>query len=237
LDLRFEFFPKSTEQTAIGTGVTTMKTITATKLVWTISRPFSGLGTGTLLCSLMLWGSGSEASATNIYTLEVPVTVPWTDTGINLPAGSQLDITASGAVQYGPTIYQFGDANGGDNTGAQFLSDMMLPSTVCVSLVGKIGGTTAIGDGTPVPEGMPGNGPGFVGTSYSEVISTSGELFLGFNDNPTAFWDNSGSFSVTVSVVPVPEPSTAAFAGIAGCLALWLRGNRRRTLAGGPKQM
>jgi hypothetical protein len=97
---------------------------------------------------------------------------------------------------------------------------MMLPNTVCHSLVGKIGGTTAVGDGTPVPEGTLGDGPGFVGTSYSELVPTSGELFLGFNDDPAVFWDNSGSFSVTISVVPVPEPSTVALVGLGGLVLL-----------------
>jgi hypothetical protein len=163
-----------------------------------------------IIPSILLFEGVTPAMAQNIYTFDVPSTVPWTDTGINITAGSLLDITATGTVHYSTSSYQVCDANGGDYTGAQFLSDVMLPDTVCHSLVGKIGGTTAVGDGTPVPEGITGDGPGFVGTSYSEVIPTSGELFLGFNDDPSVFWDNSGSFSVTVSVAAVPEPSAIA---------------------------
>jgi len=157
-----------------------------------------------------------------VYTLDVPCTVPWTDTGINIAAGSQLDITATGIVAYGGSPSQVTDANGGDYTGQQFLSDMMLSNTVCHSLIGKIGGTIDIGTGTLVPEGTPGNGPGFVGTSYGELISTSGEIFLGFNDDPAGFWDNSGSFSVTISVVPsdplqiTPVTGFAASGGLGG---------------------
>lgn len=141
-----------------------MKTNTATNSLRRISRPFSWFGPATILVSLVLLRSAQEAPALTIYTLDVPATVPWTDTGINLTAGSQLDITATGTVHYSTSSYQVCDANGGDYTGAQFLSDVMLPNTVCHSLVGKIGGTTAVGDGTPVPEGVPGDGPGFVGT-------------------------------------------------------------------------
>jgi hypothetical protein len=83
-------------------------------------------------------------------------------------------------------------------------------------LIGKIGGTTALGTGTPVPEGLPGNGPGYVGSSYNQFIGTGGELFLGFNDQTTAFGDNSGSFAVTVTTVAIPEPSSGALAGLFG---------------------
>ena len=135
--------------------------------------------------------------------------MPWTDTGINIAAGSQLDITASGIVAYGGSTDQTTDANGGIPS-QEFFQNAVLPNTIIVSLIGKIGGTIDVGTGTPVPEGTPGDGPGFVGISYSEVTPTGGELFLGFNDQVGAFWDNSGSFSVTIDVVPVPEPSTVA---------------------------
>jgi hypothetical protein len=70
----------------------------------------------------LLLRSAEEASALAIYTLGVTATVPWTDTGINIAAGSQLDITASGIVHYSTSSYQVCDANGGDYTGTQFLS-------------------------------------------------------------------------------------------------------------------
>jgi hypothetical protein len=203
-----------------------MKTTTLVKNPQVIARVSSCFGPATILFSLVLLRSAQEAPAQNIYTMNVPITVPWTDTGINIAAGSQLDITASGIVAYGWSPGQMTDANGGDS-GQQFFQTAVLPNTIIVSLIGKIGGTTDIGTGTPVPEGTPGDGPGFVGISYSEVTSTSGELFLGFNDQVGAFWDNSGSFSVTIDVVPVPEPSTVAFVGF-GCLVLLVRFNKQR---------
>jgi hypothetical protein len=129
-------------------------------------------------------------------------------------------------VNYGNSPGQSCDANGGNLGGPLFLSDSALPSAVSHSLIGKTGGTIAVGDGTPVSEGMPGDGMGFVGTSYNKFIPNGGELFLGFNDEVGGFWDNSGSFSVTVSVVPVPEPATVALVGL-GTLAFSARRVRR----------
>jgi hypothetical protein len=186
-------------------------------------------GSATIVFSLLL-GQGAEVATAQIYTLGVPDTVPWTDTGIYLTAGSQLDIAATGTVHYSTSSYQVCDANGGDYSGAQFLSDMMLPTTVCHSLVGKIGGTTGVGTGTPVSEGILGDGPGFVGTFYNKAVSTSGELFLGFNDDPAVFWDNSGSFSVTISITSVPEPGTIALFAT-GAIGLLILGWQRRRLA------
>lgn len=209
------------------TEVKTTKTTADVKSPQIISRAFSWFGPATILFSVVLLPSVQEAPAQNFYTLNVPITVPWTDTGINIAAGSQLDITASGIVAYGGSPGQVTDANGGNWDGQQFFQTAVLPNTIIVSLIGKIGGTTDIGTGTPVPEGTPGDGPGFVGISYSEVTSISGELFLGFNDQVGGFWDNSGSFSVTIDVVPVPEPSTVALVGF-GVLALLVRSNKQQ---------
>jgi len=76
-----------------------------------------------------------------------------------------------------------------------------VPSAVIFSLLGKIGGSTAFGSSgsSLLPPGKPGKGLGFVGSSYSQTVLTSGRLFLGFNDD--VFGDNSGSFSVTINVL------------------------------------
>jgi hypothetical protein len=204
-----------------------MKTTTLVKNPQIIARASSCFGPTAILFSLLLLRGAQEAPAQNIYTMNVPIAVPWTDTGINIAAGSQFDITASGIVAYGGSPSQVTDANGGDSSGIQFFQDDVLPNTITHSLIGKIGGTTDIGTGVPVPEGTPGDGLGFVGTSYSEMITTGGELFLGFNDEVGGFRDNSGSFSVTIDVVPVPEPSTVALVGF-GCLVLLVRFNKQR---------
>jgi hypothetical protein len=162
---------------------------------------------------------GAPAVRAQIYTLQVPDTQPWTDTGIDVSAGSLLGITASGVVRYGYDSVSVTDANGVNSDGVKFFSTAILPKTIVVSLIGKIGGTTAVGTGTLLPEGVPGNGPGFVGTSYSEQAPESGRLFLGFNDQ--YYPDNSGAFSVTVTIVP--EPAVFALVALGG-LAFLVRG-------------
>ena len=182
-----------------------------------------------ILLGLLLLQSAPDARAVG-YVFSIPSTTAWTDTGLDVPAGTELQITATGMVQYGPFAQQITDANGGDYTGTKFFSDCVLSNTVVVSLIGKIGGTTTIGTGSPIPEGVQGNGIGFVGTSYDQVMPASGRLFLGFNDRLDYFGDNSGSFTVTVTVVP--EPSSFALLAV-GSLAFlgrrWLR--RTKSLA------
>ena len=181
-----------------------------------------------VILALLLAGSAHNAAAT-VYTLQIPCTQEWTDTGIDIAAGSLVGITASGTVQYGYLGEQVTDANGGDYTGQQFFPTAVLPNTIIVSLIGKIGGSTAIDTGTPIPEGTFGKGPGFVGTSYSQVVSTGGRLFLGFNDQLGAYYDNYGSFSVNVSVVP--EPSTLALLIVPGALLVARKVRRGRLAA------
>ena len=134
------------------------------------------------------------------FNLSVPGTTPWTDTGIFVNPGSRLKIQASGTVVYGYLPQQATGPGGTNYDGRQFFPGGVLPSATIVSLIGKIGGTTALRTGAPVPEGLAGNGPGYVGSSYKQFIGAGGELFLGFNDQSTAFGDNSGSFAVTVTI-------------------------------------
>jgi hypothetical protein len=172
--------------------------------------------------------SAQTSHALTTYNLTVPITAPWYDTGIDVTAGTQLQISASGTVTFGPFFGQTTGPNGGDSFGGTTFDPLAIyPGTVVVSLIGKIGGTTAVGTGTLLPAGVPGNGSGFVGTSYDQVISNSGRLFLGFNDETGQFGDNSGSFSATVTV---PEPSTAALSGL-GALACAINFLKRKSSA------
>ena len=140
-----------------------------------------------------------EKCVPSTVTVQVPSTAPWTDAGVDVTMGQRLEMTATGMVHYGGP-QQVTNANGGDFTGQLFFSDDVLPGAVVVSLIGKVGGTTAVGDGTPLPAGTPGDGAGFVGVSYDQVVPESGRLFLGFNDRVEAFGDNSGAFTVTITL-------------------------------------
>lgn len=140
-----------------------------------------------------------EGCAGETASMEVPSTSPWFDTGIDVAADQHLHITATGTVHYGENPEQVTDANGGHHTGKKFFTAAVLPTTVIVSLIGKVGGTTAVDTGTLLVEGTPNDGPGFVGASYDEFAVESGRLFLGFNDQKKAFGDNSGAFTVTIT--------------------------------------
>jgi len=149
-----------------------------------------------------------NARAATIF-LTIPGNTPWTDTGILVGAGNGVTIIASNTVSWGGAST---DPNGVGpfRDGTQMLPTVIVPTAIIDSLVGKVGGTTAIGTGTALPEGKPGKGAGFVGSPYSQISPVSGELFLGFNDDH--FEDNSGSYSVWITVVP--EPSSVALIGL-----------------------
>jgi hypothetical protein len=143
----------------------------------------------------------------------------WLDSGLDVLAGQTLTINASGTATLEPgnllTWCTFPDGVNGRDDGTRTYSDCLLPSAIAFSIVAKIGGTTAIGTGTPVPEDIAGKGAGFVGWSYTyDPMPVSGRLFFAFNDRPGEFSDNIGFFDVTASVVGVPEPSTFALLGI-----------------------
>ncbi len=144
-------------------------------------------------------------SSARIVEIAIPSSTPWTDTGIDVPNGSLLSIEAKGQVIYWDVNNARTDANGVNWDGERFFQNAILPDAIVVSLIGKIGGTTNLGSGTPVPAGRSGDGAGFVGKSYHEFIPESGRLFLGFNDTPNAFGDNIGSFHVTISIATPPQ--------------------------------
>jgi hypothetical protein len=160
--------------------------------------------------------------ATSVFNVDV--SAPWRDTGIALVAGQTLQMTTdpNQTVVFGAGgstgtrlinangVGDFGIPPGLDGT-QPASSDSVIPGTIRLALIGKTGGTNAVGDGTPIPEGVAGKGPGFVGTSYNQVIPTSGELFLGLNDETCCFFDNSGSFTVTITVnAPGPVSVTGS---------------------------
>jgi hypothetical protein len=174
--------------------------------------PESATHLAAIMGMLFLLSSVRVSLAASTSSLLIPSTTPWTDTGIFVNSGSILRIQAWDMVSYwGSRPYAVTGPGGTNWDGTQFFSDATLPNTTVVSLIGKIGGTSMAGTGTPVPEGLPGNGEGYVGASYNQRVATGGELFLGFNDRPCCFWDNSGSFSVTV-VLDSPPVAVARVA-------------------------
>src|SRR5262249_46088037 len=105
-------------------------------------------GPGTRLCVEAL-----RCVADTSVTVMVPGTTAWTDSGIDVAAGTRVIISASGSIQYGSLAAQITDPNGGNYDGQTSLAgDVLPPPTITVSLIGKVGGTTDVGTGVPLPE-------------------------------------------------------------------------------------
>jgi hypothetical protein len=148
----------------------------------------------------------------------VSSTAAWQNTGVFVNAGDLLGITATGSIRFdsaGRTADPNGDPDGDSILG---LINYLVPSVQPHTLVGRIGTS---GDLTDLS--------GFlVGSSFSQVVGSSGHLFLAFNDgfvradrsglDSGGVGDNDGSFLATITVTPsaVPEPATVVLMMIAG---------------------
>lgn len=114
-------------------------------------------------------------------TVTVPGTAAWTDTGIDLAAGQQLTITASGTV-----IHDLAGNNGCDPAGEPGTSGHGANVIGCpdhASLIAKVGEAGA---------------PFYVGRTYSVPAAAAGRLYLGVNDSDLS--NNGGSYSANVAV-------------------------------------
>jgi hypothetical protein len=123
-------------------------------------------------------------------TISVPGNQPWTDTGIDLNQGDQVTITASGTIKIEPSDpgkTPAGDPSCIGPTGRKIdptSETWLTPGLTCWSLVGRIG------DGAPFQ----------IGTSLSFPVETGGRLYLGVNDENGRFGNNSGSWTVDITV-------------------------------------
>jgi hypothetical protein len=114
-------------------------------------------------------------------TVTVPGDVGWTDTGLSIPSGTTITITASGVVG---GMVDDGDPAGtpwseceGDNASGPY----PVPGLPCWSMIGRFGSA-----GTPFEVG-----------DTTTVVSSGGELYLGVNDNLLS--DNTGSWTANVA--------------------------------------
>src|ERR1700691_3850104 len=137
--------------------------------------------------------SSAEANPTSTTVMIVP-SVAWTDAGVNFVAGQTLSIHASGTAYFVGLRYYPATPNGTLRC-LRVMAKFIAPTLQCYSLIAKIGI-----DGTPFE----------VGTSFTALsVATSGELYLGVNDNH--FPDNRGSWTVVVNggtLTPVTTPPT-----------------------------
>jgi hypothetical protein len=156
-----------------------------------------------LVCSIAASGEGISAAIRAIVgaataptkVTEATITVqgnqPWTDTGLDLAVGSSVSITASGTIKIAPEDpgkTPAGDPSCIGPTGRKIdptSKTWLTPGLTCWSLVGRIGE-----DGAPFE----------VGTSLSFSVETAGRLYLGVNDENGRFGNNSGSWTVDITV-------------------------------------
>ena len=131
----------------------------------------------------------------------------WQDTGIDLISGQIISITATGSIHFKNGYTDALPDGWPEGTTPYFSVDSLLPSAHVLSLIGKV-------DDTALTEGITGYGSGFVGSSYEQIIPTSGRLWLAFNDSYSS--DNSGSFTANVSSAVAPEPISSTLFLIGG---------------------
>lgn len=112
-------------------------------------------------------------------TVTVPCQVTWTETGIQLQAGQQLTLTATGELKGGEL--SFGPE--GTSEHPEWARYSLVPEWPHLALIGKVGE-----DGSPF----------LVGRSYSGTVIRGGQLYLGVNDLDAE--NNDGSFTVIVTV-------------------------------------
>lgn len=105
----------------------------------------------------------------------------WTDTGIDIGAGQQLTITATGEVLHNVAGNDGCDPAGEPGTSGHGANVVGCPNHA--ALIGKLGDAGA---------------PFLVGRGYSVPSSGSGRLYLGVNDNDLA--NNGGAYSASVAL-------------------------------------
>jgi len=155
-------------------------------LTFTVSGP-NNSGTATYNLQVL---PATPAAPAGAVSVNVPGNQGWTDTGVSLSAGDTVTISASGLVTLTTDghIPPMSPAGFPPNcTAAEVYGQFFVPFPAvqlpCWSLIGQIG---TVG---PIFE---------VGANTVFQAQTSGELFLGVNDNNLG--DNSGSWNAVVTV-------------------------------------
>jgi predicted nucleic acid-binding Zn ribbon protein len=128
--------------------------------------------------------------------------VPGLNTGIELTADENLTIIATGEATQGPAtdathcyghpINPDGVSNVNGTPCTHRIGSSVDPSAPVGTLLGSIGqvGTNSL------------TGWFVVGSHYSSTVLVNGPLYLIFNDAPRGYFDNQGSYQVTITVQP-----------------------------------
>jgi len=130
------------------------------------------------------------------------------DTGLFLNLSDQLDISAAGTWSNAPLSYNliFGpNGNPNENIAPTYPG----AGRPVAALMGRIGNNSYF----------------FIGSNYSNQVSQSGVLYLGFND--TDYGNNWGNVTAHIThTSAVPEPASLLLFGI-GCVPMWFLKKRK----------
>lgn len=179
----------------------------------------TGAGPATYLLTV---GSGtSPVGGIEERSVSVPANRSWTATGIELHQGDAVTISASGVIRTnlnGATATPAGTPPNCSVAG-RVRFPFTAPQFPCWSLVGRVGRA----------------GRAFeVGTGTSFRATTTGELYLGVNDN--VFGDNSGAWTAIVAVSPlgstIRTSSTSPVPSSSGGVTVVVPGNQPWTATG-----
>jgi hypothetical protein len=147
---------------------------------------------------------GVSTTVTSVYTVS-GLTVPGADTGLALTAGMSVTVTAEGAICVSGTSRCHGpDGMSEVDTTKSNYGGFVLPGAPAYGLLGRVG------DGSWVQVG---SGP--------TTLSGTGDLVFAVNDDLLS--DNTGSFTVTVTVV-----------GSSACFPGWGYGDAKHSHVGPP---
>ena len=163
---------------------------------------------------------------TLLTAVSIPPNVPWIDTGIDVIAGELVRISTTGALfsdldnvaaglNADGYVAPFNSPGGGyslrvnpaesiapdGSSTCEMLgiSSQRHPITVCMALIGKVGGRANDALGTPLVDDDPETGDGFIGSNYEGAAPVGGRLFLGVNNPLWRRSDNlTGAFEATV---------------------------------------
>ena len=123
----------------------------------------------------------SGYGCTSTPGFSVPATTQWTNTGVTVPAGDELGITASGAVTVGGGAY----GPDGDAACTPKATFPMGTDAPCYALIARIGNGAPFGVGTSVL-----------------ITPGAGVLYLGINDD--SFSGNAGSWTARIKLGGLP---------------------------------
>lgn len=130
-------------------------------------------------------GRGDRPRAPEEITIDVPGNARAADTTIDVRAGDQITFTATGTVVAGQRVGQVGP-DGARSSGFS-LSTRPVPTAGVGALIGFVR-----------TSGVQSAQAFLIGSQQTYTVQNDGRLYLGINDDN--FNDNSGSFSVRISV-------------------------------------